>query len=219
MILAAGRGTRMRELTDNCPKPLLKVTEKSLIEYHIEALSAAGIKRIIINTAYLGYMLEEVLGDGSRWGVEIQYSHEQALGLETAGGIIHALPLLGEEPFIVVNGDVWSDYNFTQLNLDKNQLAKLVLVDNPAHNLEGDFGIDADMLLSVSALPRYTFSGISLYHPSFFDGLNTGFLPLREPIQKGLEKGCISGEYYSGDWQDIGTPERLLALQKQLKPD
>ena len=216
MILAAGRGTRMRELTDNCPKPLLQVAGKSLIEYPIEALASAGIQRIVINTAYLGHMLEETLGDGSRWDIEILYSHEQALGLETAGGIINALPLLGQEPFIVVNGDVWSDYDFAQLSLGKNQLAKLVLVDNPAHNLEGDFAIDADKRLSLCALPRYTFSGIGIYHPSFFDGLSTGFRPLREPLQQGIDQGCVGATYYRGDWQDIGTPERLLALQQQL---
>lgn len=216
MILAAGRGTRMRELTDNCPKPLLKVAGTSLIEYHIEALARAGIQHIVINTAYLGHMLEATLGDGSRWGVAIQYSHEQALGLETAGGIMNALPLLGDKPFIVVNGDVWSDYDFAQLNLDKQHLAKLVLVDNPAHNLEGDFGIDADSLLSLSSSPRYTFSGISIYHPSFFAGLPAGFLPLREPLQLGIKNGSVSAEHYSGDWQDIGTPERLLELEQQL---
>lgn len=216
MILAAGRGTRMRELTDHCPKPLLKVAGKSLIEYHIEALAKAGIQRIVINTAYLGYMLEDDLGNGSRWGVKIIYSHEQELGLETAGGIINALPLLGDEAFIVVNGDVWSDYDFTQLHLDPPHLAKLVLVNNPEHNPVGDFGIDADSLLSLSASPRYTFSGISIYHPTFFAGLPTGFLPLREPLQQGIEKDCVAAEYYSGDWQDIGTPERLNELEQQL---
>jgi len=216
MILAAGRGTRMRELTDHCPKPLLEVAGKSLIEYHIQALAKAGIQHIVINTAYLGHMLEAALGDGSRWGVNIQYSHEQELGLETAGGIINALPLLGEEPFIVVNGDVWSDYDFAQLKLGDEHLAKLVLVNNPEHNPKGDFAIDADKLLSMFSLPRYTFSGISIYHPDFFEGLPNGFLALREPLRQGIQKGCISAEYYSGDWQDIGTPERLAELEQQL---
>ena len=216
MILAAGRGTRMRELTDNCPKPLLKMAGTSLIEYHLHALAKAGIQRIIINTAYLGEMLEAALGDGSHWGVAIEYSRELELGLETAGGIIHALPLIGTEPFIVVNGDVWSDYDFAQLSLGPVHLAKLILVDNPAHNPEGDFGIDADDLLSLSALPRYTFSGISIYRPSFFADLPSGFLPLREPLQQGIAKGVVGAEYYSGKWQDIGTPERLSELERQL---
>lgn len=217
MILAAGRGTRMRELTDNCPKPLLRVAGKHLIEYHIQALAMASIQNIVINTAYLGHMLEATLGDGSRWGVNIKYSHEQELGLETAGGIINALPLLGDKPFIVVNGDIWSDYDFAQLTLGDEHLAKLILVDNPAHNPDGDFGLDADMLLNMSSLPRYTFSGISIYHPDFFEGLPNGFLALREPLRKGIQKACISADYYSGDWQDIGTPERLLKLEKQLR--
>ena len=215
MILAAGRGKRMGELTNNCPKPLLKVKGKTLIEYHIKALAAAGIKHIVINTAYLGYMLEETLGKGSRWDVVIKYSHEERLGLETAGGIINALPLLGKAPFIVVNGDVWSNYDFSQLSLSDKHLAKLILVNNPKHNSKGDFGIDEQGLLSLFALPRYTFSGISIYHPSFFEGFPIGFLALREPLQQGILKGCISAEHYLGDWQDIGTPERLFKLIKQ----
>lgn len=217
MILAAGRGTRMRELTDHCPKPLLEVAGKSLIEYHIQALAKAGIQHIVINTAYLGHMLEAALGNGSRWGVNIQYSHEQELGLETAGGIINALPLLGEEPFIVVNGDVWSDYDFAQLKLGDEYLAKLVLVNNPEHNPKGDFAIDADKLLSLAASPRYTFSGISIYRPRFFAGLPCGFLALREPLQQGIQNNSISAEHYAGDWQDIGTPERLAELEQQLQ--
>ena len=216
MILAAGRGTRMRHLTDHCPKPLLKVGGKTLIEYHIERLVGAGTERIIINTAYLGSRLPEALGNGERWGIVIDYSHEQELGLETAGGIINALPLLGDMPFIVVNGDVWTDYDFSHLVLPENKLGKLVLTDNPDHNLDGDFGIDQQGLLSLSALPRYTFSGISIYHPSFFTGLPVGFLPLREPLMKGIENKNLAAEYYPGEWHDIGTPERLAELDLKL---
>lgn len=216
MILAAGRGSRMRELTDHCPKPLLKVAGKALIEYHIERLARAGIIHIVINTAYLGEQLPAALGDGSRWNVDIQYSHEQELGLETAGGIVHALPLLGEKPFIVVNGDVWTDYDFKKLSLSKTAQAKLILVKNPEHNLDGDFGIDADKLLSLSALPRYTFSGIGIYHPQFFGGLDEGFRPLREPLFSGIEQGVVQASLYGGEWEDIGTPERLANLDRRL---
>lgn len=216
MILAAGRGSRMRELTDHCPKPLLKVAGKALIEYHIEALVRAGIQHIVINTAYLGQMLPAALGNGSRWGIRISYSHEQELGLETAGGIINALPLLGEQAFLVVNGDVWTDYNFAQLTLQEAHLAKLVLVNNPEHNPEGDFGIDADGLLSTTSQKRYTFSGIGIYHPQFFANLATGFLALREPLRARMQQDLVAAEVYDGEWQDIGTPERLTELNSRI---
>ncbi len=216
MLLAAGRGTRMGALTAHCPKPLLRAGGKHLIEHNIEKLAAAGMSRIIINTAYLGEQLPRALGDGQRYGVEIQYSHEHGQGLETAGGIIHALPLLGEQPFIVVNADIWTDYDFRQLHLRPGCTAHLLLVNNPAHNPAGDFGIDQRGLLSLSALPRLTFSGIGIYHPDFFAGLADGFLPLREPLRAAMQQAQVSAAHYLGQWHDIGTPERLAALDQQL---
>lgn len=215
MILAAGRGKRMRPLTDSCPKPLLRVGGKRLIEHHLQRLAQAGFKRVVINTAHLGHMIPEALGDGSRYGVDIHYSHESGEGLETAGGIINALPLLGEQPFIVINGDVWTDYPFEQLSLAKGQLAKLVLVENPEHNRAGDFALHGEQVRQ-DGNDSYTFSGIGIYHPALFAGYPVDFIPLREPLFKAIAQGKVGGEVYRGEWLDIGTPERLQALDQQL---
>ena len=221
MILAAGHGERMRPLTDHTPKPLLKVGGKPLIVWHIENLKNAGFSDIVINIAWLGDQIPAALGDGSSFGVNLYYSDEQAEGaLETAGGIIKALPLLyaesGDEPFLVVNGDVWCSFPYTNNSpLQGDDLAHLVLVNNPEHNLKGDFALK-DSRLSEFGENKYTFSGIGYYHPDLFAGLDQGKRPLAPLLREKMSEGKISGELFSGDWRDIGTPERLEELNKLL---
>lgn len=216
MILAAGKGERMRPLTTHTPKPLLKVAGKRLIEYHLEALAKAGVERVVINTAWLAEQFEPALGDGSRYGLTITYSPEESEGLETAGGIVRALPLLGEAPFIVVNGDVWTDYNYSLLPDNMEKMAHLVLVDNPAHHPEGDFALQQGSLLS-SGDECLTFSGIGVYNPLFFAGLDDGRRPLAPLLREAMAQHLVTGEYHSGVWLDIGTPERLASLDDFLR--
>lgn len=217
MILAAGRGTRMRPLTEHTPKPLLPVGGKALIVWHIEKLAQAGFHEIVINIAWLGGQIPEALGDGSRWNVRLHYSDEQDEGaLETAGGIIKALPLLGNEPFLVVNGDVWCDYPCLPRSLAGNTLAHLVLVQNPPHNPDGDFALDQGQVNSTG-YPRYTFSGIGYYHPQLFAGLPYGKRPLAPLLREAMQQNQVSGELFAGDWRDIGTPQRLHELDQQLQ--
>ncbi len=217
MILAAGRGERMRPLTDSKPKPLLEVGGKPLIVWQIEKLAATGFKEIIINIAHLGFMIPEVLGNGSQWSVKIIYSDEQEEGaLESAGGIIKALPLLGDEPFLVVNGDVWCDYAFnTSFDLG-DDLAHLIMVPNPEHNPNGDFALDANRLVNSGAA-KQTFSGIGYYSPEFFKELIYGKQPLAPLLRQAIDRYQVSGELHEGEWRDIGTPERLAALNRALK--
>lgn len=224
MILAAGLGTRMRPLTDHTPKPLLAVAGKPLILWHIDRLREAGIRDIVINTAWLGQKLEAFLGDGQRFGVNIRWSHEGE-PLETAGGLIQALPLLGSEPFLVVNGDIWLRYDFTRLRqaLVPGRLAHLVLVDNPAHNSKGDFAMAAApqpgqvSLLVAEGAARYTFSGLSVLSPALFAGLAPGKQPLAPLLRAGIAQGLVSGEHFSGPWVDVGTPERLKNLDLSIR--
>ncbi len=222
MILAAGRGERMKPLTDTCPKPLLKVAGKALIEYHIEKLAAIGVKEIVINHAWLGEQLVEQLGNGSQWQVNIHYSEEENGALETAGGIKKALSLLTDEndnsPFLVVNGDVFIDYDFTQMpTLSEPVLAHLWLVNNPAHNLDGDFGLMKGMLVNQSS-ERFTFSGIALYRPEFFEMLAEDRIERLAPLLRhGAEQGHISASMLPGRWVDVGTPERLAQLNAEVK--
>jgi len=215
MILAAGRGERMRPLTDHTPKPLLEVGGKPLIVHHIERLAAAGIREIVINHAHLGAQIEAALGDGARWGVHIQYSPE-GKALETGGGIFRALPLLGPGPFLVVNGDIWTDLEFSQLHLPEGLLAHLVLVENPPHNPNGDFALAQRFVLSQGE-PRYTFSGIGVYRPDLFRDCQPGAFPLAPLLRSAMDVGLVSGELYSGHWSDVGTPARLQALDRMLK--
>lgn len=215
MILAAGRGERMRPLTDIVPKPLLKVAGKALIEYHIEALAKAGITELVINCAWLGQQLINKLGDGSRYGVSITYSDEGDEALETAGGIINALHLLGEKPFIVVNGDIWCDYDFSRLSEQPGGLAHLVMVANPEHNLKGDFSLGDDDKLQAEGESILTFSGIGVYHPRLFGGLPTGKQPLAPLLRQAMQQNKVTGEIHEGVWLDIGTPERLDELNQQ----
>ena len=215
MILAAGRGERMRPLTDHTPKPLLKVGGRALIEYHIDHLVAAGITELVINHAHLGDQVEAALGDGSRYGVTIRYSVEER-ALETAGGIFNALPLLGSAPFIVVNGDVWCDYPFAQLPKQIAGLAHLVLVDNPPQHPNGDFALVGDRV-SAEGESKLTFSGISILSPKLFDGCSPGAFPLAPLLREAMAQGEVSGEHYRGRWYDIGTPQRLQALDDELR--
>lgn len=211
MILAAGRGERMRPLTDHTPKPLLTVAGKPLIVWHIEALARAGFQQLVINHAYLGQQIEQALGDGSTWGVTIAYSPE-GQALETAGGIAYALPLLGEAPFLVVNADIFCHCDFSQLRLAEGLLAHLVMVDNPAQHPEGDFCL-ADGRISEQQGSRYTFSGIGVYHPALFADIAQGSPAKLAPLlRQAMRQGLVSGERLQGMWQDIGTPQRLAAI-------
>jgi len=221
MILAAGRGERMRPLTDHTPKPLLPVGGKPLIAWHIERLVRAGITELVINHAHLGKQIEQALGDGSRFGARIRYSDE-GTALETAGGIAFALPLLGDAPFAVINGDIWCDYDFAQLPAlaaalqQHGDLAHLVLVDNPEHNPKGDFAL-ADGRVTDRA-PKLTFSGIGLYQPALFVAITRGSrAPLAPLLRAQIAAGRVSGEHHRGQWLDIGTPARLDELDKQLR--
>ena len=222
MILAAGRGERMRPLTDHTPKPLLPVGGKPLIVWHIERLRAAGFTELVINHAHLGHRLEEALGDGAALGVRIAWSPE-ASALETAGGIRHALPLLGNAPFVVVNGDVYCDADFTALrsaaeNLNADgPLAHLLLVDNPEHHPEGDFHLDPDGLVRADGQPRLTFSGLGAYHPALFAGLADNTPAKLAPLLRAaMNAGKVTGQHHAGRWIDVGTPQRLAELDREL---
>jgi len=215
MILAAGRGERLRPLTDTTPKPLIKVAGKSLIEYHLNNLARAGIKEIVINTAWLADKIHEELGDGSNYNVSIRYSDEDE-ALETAGGIIKALPLLGKEPFLVINGDIWCDYDFSRLpELKTDKQAHLLLVDNPKHNAKGDFALQ-NGLIRNEAETMHTFSGIGIYRSEFFAEQSSGAAPLAPIIRNKCEDGLVSGEIHDGHWTDVGTIERCKELEVQL---
>lgn len=219
MILAAGFGKRMRPLTDTTPKPLLSCAGKPLIVYHIEALAAVGVDEIIINHAYLGEQIEEALGDGSRFGVRIRYSPEGE-PLDTGAGILKALPLLGEEPFILTNGDVWTDFPYQQLLNQPIDLAHLVLVSNPAHNPCGDFSLlDSGQVLAGTAGvdgKGLTYSGVSKLHPKLFGQCPEGPFPLRQPLMEAMVAGGVTGQYYQGSWTDVGTPQRLTELEAEI---
>nr|WP_281647582.1 nucleotidyltransferase family protein [Parendozoicomonas sp. Alg238-R29] len=214
MILAAGKGTRMRPLTLHTPKPLLPAAGKSLIEWHIEKLAAAGFKTVVINHSWLGEQLEEAIGNGERWGIRILWSPEDEL-LETGGGIHKALPLLGKKPFLLVNGDVFTDINFNRLRLPDNSLAHLVLVSNPDHNPGGDFTL-VDGVVSEHGENKGTFAGVSVLAPELFDNCQPGVFPLTPLLKEKMAENQVTGELYSGYWLDVGTPERLQTLEKDL---
>jgi len=215
MILAAGLGTRMRPLTDVTPKPLLKVGGIPLIVWHLEKLGHQDFKNVVINIAHLGYEISDALGDGSDWGMNIKYSDEQEEGaLESAGGIVKALPLLDDETFLVLNGDIFTDYDFQyHRKLADGILAHLILVPNPEHNPDGDFALDGQKVVDAK---QYTFSGIGYYSPKLFDGLPYGKNALAPLLRAAMKEGKVTGELYEGEWLDIGTPERLELLNAQL---
>lgn len=215
MILAAGRGERMRPLTDRIPKPLLEAGGRPLIAHHLAALARAGIREVVVNHAHLGTQIERALGDGAAWGLRIRYSPEE-VALETGGGIHRALPLLGPDPFVVVNGDVWTDFDPARLHLADADLAHLVLVDNPPHHPAGDFVLDGDRVRAEGG-PRLTFSGIGVYRPTLFAGCVPGRFPLAPLLRTAMAAGRVSGERHAGRWVDVGTPERLAALDRELR--
>lgn len=215
MILAAGRGVRMGALTDNTPKPLLKVNGHYLIEYAIHALLKSDIRNIVINLSYRGEQIQEALGDGSRYGVHLQYSIEPD-ALETAGGIIQALPLLGDQPFIVMSSDIITDYPLQQLCLQAGSWAHLVLVDNPPYHPEGDFGLH-DQQVSLKNRPFLTYGNIGIYDPQLFIGRCIERCRLGDLLKPAIQQGRVTGEYYTKHWQNIGTPDdwvRANAVQE-----
>lgn len=214
MLLAAGLGARMRPLTDHTPKPLLPVGGRPLIEHHLLRLAEAGYTEIVINLAHLGEQIAAYLGDGERFGVSIAYSREEQ-PLETGGGIFRALPLLGAEPFLVLNGDIWTDYPLQQLRAVRPQRGHLVMVDNPEHVSHGDFYCGADGRLSEQGEGRkLTYAGLAVFHRDLFEGCVDGVFPLRPLFVRAMEQGLLTSEYYSGQWLDVGTPERLLEADR-----
>ena len=219
MILAAGRGERMRPLTDHTPKPLLKVGGKPLIVWHLERLAAAGFKEVVINHAHLGEQIEQALGNGQQWGMSIQYSAEK-VALETAGGIANALHLLGEEAFLVVNGDIFTEMDFAKLKLQTPNLAHLVMVDNPPQHPNGDFSYAEGRLL-LDGTNKLTFSGVGVYHPDLFADILPGQAAKLAPLLKAaIANERLTAQHHHGEWRDIGTPERLQELDvKLLKQD
>ncbi|MFZ2266840.1 MAG: nucleotidyltransferase family protein [Azonexus sp.] len=217
-ILAAGRGERMRPLTDHTPKPLLEAGGKPLIVWHLERLAAAGFRDIVINHAHLGAQIEEALGDGSRWGLHIEYSAEPPGALETAGGIATALPLLGNEAFLVVNGDVYCEWDFKQARQLTSRCAHLVMVANPAHHSGGDFSLDGERVVYAQGAQTFTYAGIGVFSPAFFAGVKPGtVMKLRPLLDAAIAAGTLSGERYDGRWVDVGTPQRLAELDTELR--
>lgn len=214
MILAAGRGERLRPVTDRIPKPLIKVGGKALIIRHLEALVASGFSEVVINLAWLGDQIKRALGDGSAFGLSIAYSEEPPGALETAGGIIQALPLLGDQAFLMISADVLCDYPLEALKVRQPRAGHLILVDNPAHHAAGDFAIDVQGRLRSGG--GLTFSGIAVLHPCLFAGLPPGRRPLRPVFEDAIVEHKLSGEHYRGLWSDVGTPERLRATESAL---
>src|ERR1700683_2822435 len=220
LVLAAGRGERMRPLTDKVPKPLLPVAGRPLIAYHLDALARAGVRDVVINLSWLGDRIRSSLGAGARSGVRITYSDEGAEALESGGGIFNALPLLGAGAFLVVNGDTWSDFDFRKLTLDPEVdgggVARVVLVENPAHHRQGDFGLEGDRVVE-HATARLTYSGIGIYRPELFAGAAPGKFALRPLLERAIAAGKLLGEHYRGEWWDVGTPDRLHQLDMWLR--
>ncbi|GAA6146152.1 N-acetylmuramate alpha-1-phosphate uridylyltransferase MurU [Thalassolituus maritimus] len=222
MILAAGRGTRMAPLTDTCPKPLIPLCGKPLIVHHLEKLAAAGIKDVVINHAWLGQQIEEALGDGSQWGLTIRYSPEQE-ALETGGGVYQALDLLGTQPFLLINGDVWTDWDYSNALEHKiiqasseDALGCLWLVDNPNHNPKGDFALQGGRVINE---PQLTFSGISVLSPALWSDATAGAYPLAPMLRSAMKGGRLLGRHLDGRWVDVGTPERLALLEQTLSAE
>jgi N-acetyl-alpha-D-muramate 1-phosphate uridylyltransferase len=215
MLLAAGRGERMRPLTDAVPKPLLEVGGRPLITWHLAALVRAGIREVVINLSWLGEQLRQALGDGHDFGVSISWSEEGAIPLETGGGIFRALPLLGPHPFLVVNADIWTDIDFGRLHLPPAAHAHLVLVANPLHHPRGDFGLEGDRVVNRDS-ERLTYTGVGVYSPEFFAGCTAGRFPLLPLLNRAIAASRVRGELHRGQWCDVGTAERLAALSTRL---
>ena len=221
MILAAGRGERMRPLTDSLPKPLLLLGGKSLIAWHLEALARAGFADVVVNLSWQGQLLRASLGDGRQFGLRIHFSDEGATALETGGGIFRALPLLGSDPFVVINGDVWTDFDHAQWasvarDAASATLAHLVLVPNPPQHPRGDFALVRGAI-QFDTPQRFTFSGLGLYRPAFFSGCQDGKFPLLPLLRRAADAHALRGQIYQGAWHDIGTPQRLQELDQELR--
>ena len=215
MVLAAGRGERLRPLTDWIPKPLIAVGGQALIERHLLALRAAGIIDVVVNNAHLGKMIEEFVGDGSRWGLCVRHSREPAGALETGGGIFQALTLLGSEPFLIVNGDVATDYEYSGATLATGDLASLVLVSNPEHNPLGDFTL-REGRVGLAKGKRHTYAGIAVLRPALFAGCKPGRFPLAPLLRQAARDGLVGGHLHHGRWTDVGTLPRLRGLEREL---
>ncbi|MEO6064558.1 MAG: N-acetylmuramate alpha-1-phosphate uridylyltransferase MurU [Lysobacterales bacterium] len=231
LILAAGRGERMRPLTLTTPKPLLRVGGKSLIEWHLARLATLGIRDVVVNTAWLAEKLQAALGDGEGYGLRIRYSHEGDTPLETGGALLHARPLLGEEPFLLVNGDIWTDFDFARLSEEPTAMAHLVMVPVPAHAARGDFHLDTTGLLHANGDPLTTYAGIGVYRMAVLDDWQRAFgaapdgaaalprFPLAPLLRQAMHTGLVSGELHAGKWTDVGTPERLAELDQRLRAE
>ena len=213
MVLAAGRGERLRPLTDHTPKPMLLVRGKPLIAWHLEALARAGVREVVINLSWLGDSIREGIGDGARYGLQVQYSQEPPGALEVGGGIAAALPLLGAAPFLVVNGDTFTDLEFTRLSIDPAALAHLMLVPNPEHHTRGDFVLNG-RAVSDGPGPRLTYSGIGIFRPQLFANHPPGRFPLLPLLRSAIAAGRLTGERYDGRWTDVGTVQRLTMLNE-----
>jgi len=216
MLLAAGRGERMRPITDQLPKPLVPVGGRPLIEWHLAALARAGIREVVVNLSWLGGKLRDALGDGSAFGVALHYSEEGPVPLETGGGIFHALPQLTPGPFLVVNADIFTDIDFARLQLPEDAHAQLVLIPNPAHHPRGDFGLDNDLVVSRDT-DRCTYSGVGVYREEFFHGLSAGRFPLLPLLNRAIAARRVRGQLHTGEWCDVGTVERLERLDARLR--
>ena len=216
MVLAAGRGERMRPITDTLPKPLVPVAGKPLIGYHLERLARAGFKDVVINLSWLGDRISAALGSGREYGLSITYSEEGPEPLETGGGIFKALPLLGPGPFLVVNGDTWSDIEYGHLSLENGANGRLVLVPNPTHNTRGDFGIEGAYVVDRDD-DRFTYSGVGVYRPEFFAGCSPGKFPMLPLLKRAIAARLLRGEVHRGEWCDVGTPQRLAALDAEVR--
>jgi len=215
MLLAAGRGERMRPLTDSLPKPLVQVGGRALIAWHLLALARAGIHEVVINLSWLAAQLRAALGDGRSFGVDISWSDEGPVPLETGGGIFRALPLLGPDPFLVVNADIWTDIDFGRLALEPDAHAHLVLLPNPAHHPRGDFGLEGDRVVNRDS-ERLTYSGVGVYRREFFAGCAAGRFPLLPLLNRAIAAGRVRGEVHHGRWCDVGTAERLANLAARV---
>ena len=216
--MAAGRGERLRPITDTLPKPLVEVAGKPLIAYHLEALARAGVRDVVVNLSWLGERIRTGLGDGERYGLHIAYSDEGPEPLETGGGIFRALPLLGPQPFLVVNADIWTDMDFSRCrNLGGDADACIVLAPNPMHHPRGDFGVDDDGVVVERDGDRLTYAGIGLYRPQFFAGCRPGRLPLLPLLKRAIAARRLRGEVFRGEWYDAGSPERLAWLDAHVR--
>ena len=216
MVLAAGRGERMRPLTDSTPKPLVPIAGKPLVGYHLEALARAGVRDVVINLSWLPDSIRAALGDGRDYGVAITYSDEGPVPLETGGGIFKAIPLLGPGPFLVVNGDTWTDVDFSRLTLENGAHARIVLVSNPPHHPRGDFGLEGDLVVDRD-VERFTYAGVGVYRPEFFAGCSPGKFPLLPLLQRAIAARLLRGQLHHGEWCDVGTAERLAALDGRVR--